>query len=33
VTVIDLDSAQCRDMLQRYIEASPDVWNEDIGQD
>jgi len=33
VTVIDLDSAECRDMLQRYIETCPDVWNEDIGQD
>ena len=32
VTVIDLDSAECREMLSTYIDANPDVWDEDIGE-
>jgi len=31
VTVIDLDSQQCVDVLGRFIAAHPEVWNEDIG--
>jgi len=33
VNVIDLDSSQCVDMLARYIQQHPEVWNEDIGED
>jgi len=33
VEVIDLDSAECRELLERYIAAQPAVWNEDIGED
>jgi len=33
VNVIDLDSSQCVDMLARYIQEHPEVWNEDIGED
>jgi len=33
VEVIDLDSAECRELLQNYIEANPAIWNEDIGVD
>ena len=32
VRVIDLDSAECRELLTRYITANPEVWNEDIGE-
>jgi creatinine deaminase len=32
VTVIDLDSAECRELLGRYIGGNPEVWNEDIGE-
>jgi cytosine deaminase len=32
VTVIDLDSDQCFQLLQWFISAHPDVWNEDIGE-
>jgi creatinine deaminase len=32
VKVVDLDSAQCVQLLAAFIEAHPDVWNEDIGQ-
>ena len=32
VEVIDLDSAECRQMLGGYIAAHPEVWNEDIGE-
>ncbi len=33
VKVIDLHSAECIRMLKQYIEANPEVWNEDIGED
>ena len=32
VTVIDLASPQCVQLLTTFIEAHPDVWNEDIGE-
>jgi cytosine deaminase len=32
VSVIDLDSQECVDLLTAFIEARPDVWNEDIGE-
>jgi cytosine/creatinine deaminase len=33
VQVIDLGSSECEQLLTTYIEAHPDVWNEDIGED
>jgi creatinine deaminase len=33
ISVIDLDSAECADMLAEYIRQNPEVWNEDIGQE
>jgi cytosine/creatinine deaminase len=33
VEVIDLDSEECVDLLTRYIEKNPAVWNEDIGEE
>jgi cytosine/creatinine deaminase len=33
VEVIDLDNAECRDLLQKYIAAHSEVWNEDIGEE
>ena len=33
VTVIDLHSRECIDLLSGYITAHHEVWNEDIGQD
>jgi cytosine deaminase len=33
VQVIDLESAECFSMLQKYISQNPAVWNEDIGQE
>jgi cytosine/creatinine deaminase len=32
VKVVDLNSAECVEMLKNYIEANPEVWNEDIGE-
>lgn len=32
VKVIDLDSQECVDLLQSFIKAHPDVWDEDIGE-
>lgn len=32
VEVIDMNSAECKEMLGAYISANPDVWNEDIGE-
>ncbi len=31
VNVIDLDSAECKELLGRFIAAQTDIWNEDIG--
>ena len=33
VRVIDLDSKECLAMMETYIAANPDVWNEDIGEE
>jgi cytosine/creatinine deaminase len=33
VRVIDLRSAECIDMLARYIREHPGIWNEDIGRE
>ncbi len=33
VKVIDLDSQECRELLERFIEKRPEVWNEDIGEE
>jgi cytosine deaminase len=33
VKVIDLDSAECRELLESFIAKHPEVWNEDIGED
>ena len=33
VEVIDLNSAECTQMLAEYISAHPEIWNEDIGED
>src|SRR5215813_2358635 len=32
VEVIDLDNAECKELLNRYISEHPEVWNEDIGE-
>ncbi len=31
VTVIDLDSIDCRQLLEGFIAEHPEIWNEDIG--
>lgn len=33
VTVIDLDNSECRDLLKGFIDAHPEIWNEDIGEE
>lgn len=33
VEVIDLNSAECIEMLGSFIRENPEVWNEDIGED
>lgn len=33
VDVIDLDSAECRDLLEGFIAEHPEIWNEDIGEE
>src|SRR3954454_23148803 len=32
VEVVDLDSAECRELLEGFIARHPDVWDEDIGE-
>lgn len=33
IEVIDLDSQECFDLLNGFIAAHPEIWNEDIGVD
>lgn len=33
VEVINLDSAECKHLMAKFIEAKPEVWNEDIGEE
>jgi len=33
VDVVDLDNSDCRELLEGFIAAHPDVWNEDIGEE
>lgn len=33
VTIIDMNSHECIDMLGAYIRKHPDIWNEDIGKE
>jgi len=33
VNVIELDNADCREMMEAYIAAHPEVWHEDIGEE
>ncbi len=33
IEVIDLDSRECRELLETYIAANPAVWHEDIGEE
>lgn len=33
IEVIDLDSSDCRELLERFIQQHPEIWNEDIGVD
>jgi cytosine deaminase len=33
VEVVDMNSAECIEMMAAYIEANPEVWNEDIGEE
>ncbi|QQS42063.1 MAG: nucleoside deaminase [Acidobacteriota bacterium] len=32
VKVVDLDNGECKELLGAFIEAHPEVWNEDIGE-
>jgi hypothetical protein len=33
IDVIDIDSAECKQLLVGFIHAHPEIWNEDIGVD
>jgi cytosine/creatinine deaminase len=33
VEVVDLNSQECIDMLNDFISAHPEIWNEDIGEE
>jgi creatinine deaminase len=33
VNVVDLDSQECRGLLESFIAKSPEIWNEDIGEE
>ena len=33
VEVVNLDSAECYDLMQDFIREQPEIWNEDIGEE
>ena len=33
VSVIDMDSVECRELLEAFIAKHPEIWNEDIGEE
>ncbi len=33
VKIIDLDSQDCVEMMNKFITANPEIWNEDIGEE
>lgn len=33
VEVVNLDSAECKALMDDFIAAHPDIWNEDIGEE
>lgn len=33
VEVVNLDSAECKALMDAFIAAHPDIWNEDIGEE
>jgi cytosine/creatinine deaminase len=33
VRIIDLDNAECRELMEKFIAARPEIWNEDIGEE
>jgi creatinine deaminase len=33
VEIVNLDSAECYDLLQGFIAEHPEIWNEDIGEE
>lgn len=33
VTVINLDSKECKSLLGEFIDKHPEIWNEDIGEE
>ncbi len=33
IEVVDLDSKECRELLEGFIAVHPEIWNEDIGEE
>lgn len=33
VEVIQADNAECKELMRAFIEANPELWNEDIGEE
>ncbi|TVY49925.1 Cytosine deaminase [Lachnellula cervina] len=33
IEVVVLENAECRELMERFIEEKPEVWNEDIGEE
>jgi cytosine/creatinine deaminase len=33
VEIIDLDNRECRELMETFIAAHPEIWNEDIGEE
>jgi len=33
VEIVNLDSTECKDLMMKFIQAKPEVWKEDIGEE
>lgn len=33
VEVINMQSKECQDLMEKFIKEKPEVWNEDIGEE
>jgi len=33
IEVVNFQSKECKDLMEKFIKENPDIWNEDIGEE
>lgn len=33
IEVVNMQSKECQDLMEKFIQEKPEVWNEDIGEE